>query len=89
MAVLTRTADATANIALPQSFANATVLIEQLNEDELIIRRAPSMTEEFLSPLSDKDRDIVLSLLDSPSAPNESLRKAIQDFDRSGIQSES
>jgi uncharacterized protein (DUF1778 family) len=82
------TTDATASIILPHGFANATVIIEQLSEDEVIIRRAPVVPEEFLAPLSDRDRDLVLTLLDRPPAPNEALRKALRDHDENGIQSE-
>jgi hypothetical protein len=88
MTTITCHADSEGRICLPGSFANSTVIVEQVSEDELLIRRAPVVPEEFLAPLSDKDRDIVLALLDRPAGPNEALRKALQDYDRSGVQSE-
>lgn len=33
-------------------------------------------------PLSDRDRDIFLALLDSDQEPNEALRKAAKDYQR-------
>ena len=40
MDVETRSTDAKGRISLPKAFANATVIIEQVNENELRIRRA-------------------------------------------------
>ena len=40
MATLTRTTDRKARVSLPQSFANATVIIEQISDTELRIRKA-------------------------------------------------
>jgi len=80
----TRTTDAKARVTLPKSFANATVLIEQISETEVRIRRANVIPEDeirfyegFTAPLSDRDRDRFLELLDNPPPANESLRKAL------------
>jgi hypothetical protein len=40
MALETRSTDAKGRIRLPKAFANATVIIEQVNENELRIRKA-------------------------------------------------
>jgi hypothetical protein len=79
----TRTTDAKARLVLPKSFANATVIIEQISETELRVRRAKVVAEddfpfaeESASPLSDRDRDRFLELLATPPAPNAALKKA-------------
>ena len=80
MKISTRTTDSKGRITLPKGFANATVMIEQLSDCEIRIRKAVvtpedevRFSEECASPLSDRDRDIFLSLLDSPPPPNEAL----------------
>ncbi len=79
----TRTTDAKARLVLPKTFANATVIIEQVSETELRVRRAKviaedelAFAEESASPLSDRDRDLFLSLLANPPAPTPALKKA-------------
>ena len=79
----TRTTDAKARLVLPKSFANATVIIEQISESEVRVRRAKVVAEdelpfpeESVSPLSDRDRDHFLKLLAKPPAPTPSLQKA-------------
>jgi len=81
----TRTTDAKGRISLPKAFANATVIIEQVSETEVRIRKAPVIPEdeirfyeESVAPLSDRDRDRFLDLLDYPPAPNEALRRAFK-----------
>jgi hypothetical protein len=83
MAPLTRTTDRKARVSLPQSFANATVIIEQVSDTELRIRKAQVIPEDELpfreeaaTPLSDRDRDRFLSLLDNPPSANDALEKA-------------
>jgi hypothetical protein len=83
MAPLTRTTDRKARVSLPPSFANATVLIEQVSDTELRIRKAQVIpedevhfAEESSTTLSDRDRDRFLSLLDSPPPANPALKKA-------------
>jgi hypothetical protein len=82
---LTRTTDQKARVSLPLSFANSTVLIEQVSDTELRIRRAVVIpedeivfAEEVRSPLSDRDRDFFLSVLDNPPEPNEALKKLMR-----------
>lgn len=79
----TRTTDAKARLILPKSFANATVIVEQVSETELRIRRAKVIAEDELPyseesglALSDRDRDRFLELLSGPPAANPPLKKA-------------
>src|ERR1022692_4801500 len=60
----TRSTDAKGRISLPKAFANATVIIDQLSDTELRIRKAVNIpedeirfAEETAVPLSDRDRD--------------------------------
>lgn len=79
----TRTTDAKARLVLPKAFANATVIIEQVSETELRIRRAKviaeddlAFAEESAAPLSDRDRERFLALIAKPPAPTPALKKA-------------
>ncbi len=79
----TRTTDKKARISLPRSFANTTVIIEQISETEVRIRKAKVIPEdelrfyeESVPPLSDRDRDLFLALLDDPPPANEALKRA-------------
>ena len=81
MTILTYTTDEKARITLPKNFANSTVLVEQVSETELRIRKARVIpeddlpfVEEAMAPLSDRDRDVFLALLDNPPSPNDALR---------------
>lgn len=78
-----RTTDAKARVSLPKSFANATVILETISETEIRIRKARVIpedevifAEECRTPLSDRDRDLFLALLENPPEPNEALKKA-------------
>ena len=84
MTILTYTTDEKARIMLPKNFANSTVLIEKVSETELRIRKARVIpeddlpfVEEAMAPLSDRDRDVFLALLDNPPPPNEALRRLL------------
>jgi hypothetical protein len=86
MSTLTRTTDQKGRVSLPKAFANSTVIIEQISDTELRIRKAQIIPEaeirfyeETVSPLSDRDRDLFLELLDNPPAPNEALRRAAEE----------
>jgi hypothetical protein len=79
----TRTTDAKGRLVLPRSFANATVIVEQVSETELRVRRAKVVAEDELpfaeehsAPLSDRDRDRFLELLANPPAPTPALKAA-------------
>jgi hypothetical protein len=89
MATETRTTDQEGRIALPESFANSTVIIEQVSETEVRIRKAKVLPEDEIrfyedsvSPLSDRDRDIFLSLLDNPPRATKSFRRAAARYKR-------
>jgi uncharacterized protein (DUF1778 family) len=84
MAAITRTTDRKARVSLPRAFANATILIEEISDTELRIRKAQVIPEddirfreEVSMPLSDRDRDIFLALLEKPPAPNKALKKLV------------
>ena len=83
MNVETRSTDAKGRISLPKAFANATVIIEQVSETEVRIRKAVVIPEdevrfyeETAAPLSNRDRDRFLDLLDNPPKANDALKRA-------------
>jgi hypothetical protein len=87
MATETRMTDKKARIILPKAFANSTVIVEQISDTEVRIRKAKVIPEDELpfeeevrTPLSDRDRDVFLSLLDNPPAPNEAFKKAAKKY---------
>src|SRR5258708_31747692 len=82
--ILTYTTDEKARITLPKHFANSTILVEHVSETEVRIRKARVIAEddlpfveEAMAPLSDRDRDIFLALLDNPPPPNDALRRLL------------
>src|SRR5712692_434030 len=84
MTTITRTTDPKGRVSLPKAFADTTVIIEQISDTELRIRKAKIIPEDELpfyeesrKPLSDRDRDIFLALLDNPPPPTEALRRAL------------
>jgi uncharacterized protein (DUF1778 family) len=84
MQIETRTTDAKARLVLPKSFANATVVVEQLNDTEIRVRRAKVVPEDELPfieetsrRLSDRDRDRFLRLLAKPPAAKAALKAAV------------
>lgn len=81
----TRTTDSKGRVCLPKAFANATVIIEQVSETELRVRRARVVpedefrfAEEAPITLPDRDRDRFLAALDQPPKPNAALRRAVK-----------
>lgn len=77
-------ADADARVILPSGFANATLIVEQLSDVEIRIRKKDAIqgdetefAEERITMLSDRDRDRFLQLLENPPEPNAALRKAM------------
>jgi len=82
MGLITRSTDAKGRISLPKAFANATVIIEQVNENELRIRKARVIPEDEIrfveeTPivLSDRARQQFLQALDHPPKPNANVRR--------------
>lgn len=83
---ITRLVDRKARISLPQAFANATVIIEQVSDTELRIRKARVIPEDELplhyresaepTVLSQRDWELLKQLNDNPPEPNDTLRKA-------------
>jgi len=86
MTQITRSTDRKGRVSLPKSFANTTVIIDQISDAELRIRKARVIPEDELSfpeesettSLTDRDRDTFAALLDSPPRPNEALRAAVE-----------
>jgi hypothetical protein len=83
MAIHTRTTDQKARVTLPKAFANSIVIVEEISETEVRIRKAKVIPEDDLrfyeesfAPLSDRDRDVFLSILDNPPPPSEASRRA-------------
>ena len=76
----TRTTDSKGRVSLPKAFANSTVIIEQVSDTELRVRKARVLPEDVApfreeSPLvlSDRDRDRFLEALEHPPEPNAAL----------------
>jgi hypothetical protein len=84
-----RTVDSKCRVLLPREFANATVTIESTSPGEIRIRKAVvlpeadlPLIEQSLPPLSDRDRDFFLALLDNPPPPTPALRAAMAKYKR-------
>jgi hypothetical protein len=78
----TRSTDAKGRVGLRNTFAKATVITKQLNENELRIRKARVIpedeirfSEEASVVLSNRERDRFLRALDHPPKPNAALRR--------------
>jgi hypothetical protein len=87
--VTPRFTDKKARLILPARFANTAVLIEEVSETELRIRKAVILpedelpfTEEHRRPLADEDRDFLLALLAAPPKANADLKKAAKEHRR-------
>ena len=59
MTILTYTTDEKARITLPKNFANSTVLVEQVSETELRIRKARVIPEDDLPFIEHRDARLV------------------------------
>ena len=87
MSRITRSTDDKGRVSLPKSFANTTVLIEQVSDTELRIRKARVIpedsvlfVEDSVRKLSARDRDVFLAALADPPAPAASLKRAIAKY---------
>lgn len=83
----TRTTDAKGRVALPKGFAGATVVIERISDTELRVRKAQvipedelTFSEEVRKPLSARDRETVVQLLDHPPKPSTTLKQAMKRY---------
>jgi hypothetical protein len=83
MDMKTQSTDAKGWIFLPKAFANATVVLDQISDTEIRIRKANAIPEdesrfceETATSLSDRDRDRFLDLLDNPPSANPALERA-------------
>ncbi len=82
-AIETQFVDASARVALPESFADSTVTIIRVSEDEVRIRKTNgtaegdlAFPEETVTVLSDRDRGRFLELLENPPPPTPALIEA-------------
>jgi hypothetical protein len=89
MAKLTRTTDLEARVSLPKGYAGTTVLIEEVSETELRIRKAEvapeveiPFAEEGPRQLSAKQSERFFELLENPPPPNAALQKAAREYNR-------
>lgn len=85
MAAETHMTDSEGRVTLPKPFANASVIVEQVSDTEVRIRKAPaedtvSFYEESLPALSPRDQELLAKLLADPPPPNEALRKATAEY---------
>ncbi len=87
MAAETRTTDKKARVTLPRGFANSTVIVEQVSDTEIRIRKAVVIpedeirfAEEMRTPLSARDYDFLVDLINNPPEPNEALRRAFAKY---------
>ena len=87
MKELIRVADSKGRISLP-GFANATVILEKVDETEYRVRKAKVLPEkdlrfpeeDFPVELSERDAANVTGTLAQPPEPNEAARRAAQEF---------
>jgi hypothetical protein len=87
MKAIIRTADSKGRVALP-GFANATLIIERVDDTEYRVRKARVIPENELRfheeslplELSERDAAKVVKALDKPPAPNKAARRAAQKF---------
>lgn len=74
-------------LTLPAEFAGARLTVERIGSAELRLRIVGAVAEETspaeadddrLKPLSDRDRDFLLDLMENPPEPSPALIKAMQ-----------
>ena len=82
-----RTIDGQAWVPVPADFAGAKVVVEQVDGAEVRVRKAepPDAADlllpgEPLQPLSDRDRDLLLDLIENPPPPNAALLRAAAEY---------
>jgi hypothetical protein len=79
------TVDANGRLLLSKEFANTTVTVERVGENEIRIRKAVVVPadefpfiEDQLKPLSDRDRDLFLQLIENPPEPTPAFLNAAE-----------
>jgi hypothetical protein len=85
-----RIADSKGRVSLP-GFANATVVIEAIGDNEFRVRRAKVIPEDELRfteeampvKLSERDAKRLLDLLENPPKPSPTVRRAARRFKKS------
>jgi hypothetical protein len=94
MTTITRTTDPQGRVSLPKAFANTKILIEQISDTELRIRKAQVISEdelrfpeESVTRLSGRDWEQFLAILDNPPLPSKNLRRAVMEYARRQAQS--
>ena len=78
----TQIVDAAARVVLPSSFAESTVAVQRISENEYRIRKVSGdpdadavFEEESMTVLSNRDRDRFLAILENPPPPNDCAEK--------------
>lgn len=82
-----RTADSKGRVALP-GFANATLIIEAIDDTEYRVRKAEVIPakdlefheQDFPARLSERDAAAFVKALEKPPAPNKAARRAARRF---------
>jgi hypothetical protein len=87
MPIMTKTTDAKARVTLPRGFANSTVIVEQVSDTEIRIRKARVIpedelrfSEEMRTPITARDYDQLIELIDNPPEPPAALRRAFAKY---------
>lgn len=87
MPAMTRQTDSKARVSLPQGFANATVIVDQVSETELRIRKAQVIPEDEI--IFAEEKPILLSergwkqfaeMLDNPPPPSPTLKRFLKKY---------
>ena len=83
----TRTTDAKARVSLPKGFANSTVLVEEISDTEVRIRKARvvpeddfKFEEEIPIRLSARDQALLLKIIENPPPANAVLKRAVAKY---------
>jgi hypothetical protein len=87
MTTAVRKADKKGRVALP-GFANATVIIETVNESEYRVRKARVIPEEDLQfpedevpiVLTEREGRQILEMIENPPKPNAALKRAFKRY---------
>jgi hypothetical protein len=89
----TRTTDKKARVTLPRGFANATVIVEQVSDTEVRIRKAVvipvdevRLAEAIRPTLIERNREPLVERIEDTPEPTEGLRRAFAGYsERDGL----